>query len=65
MYHIMKTLISLIALFAIVFAYILSVSLYVDGQLVAAYFLVISAIGGFAFWIQSHDLLRVGTAKKA
>jgi len=61
----MKTLISLIALFAIVFAYILSASLYVDGQLVAAYFLVISSITGLTFWIQSHDLLRVRTAKKA
>jgi hypothetical protein len=59
MYHIMKTLISLLTLVAIVFAYILSASLYAQGELVSAYLLVISSIGALAFWIESHDLLRV------
>ena len=54
----MKTLISLLTLVAIVFAYILSASLYVQGELVSAYLLVISSIGAFAFWVESHDLLR-------
>jgi len=55
----MKTLISLLTLVAIVFAYILSASLYTQGELVSAYALVISSIGAFAFWVESHDLLRV------
>ena len=55
----MKTLISLLTLVAIVFAYILSVNLYVQGQLVSAYLLVIASIGALAFWIESHDLLKV------
>jgi len=65
MYHIMKTLISLLTLVAIVFAYILSASLYVQGELVSAYLLVISSIGAFAFWIESHDLLRVRVQRSA
>ena len=55
----MKTLISLLTLVAIVFAYILSASLYAQGELFSAYALVISSIGAFAFWIESNDLLRV------
>ena len=61
----MKTLISLLTLVAIVFAYILSASLYVQGELVSAYLLVISSIGAFAFWIESHDLLRVRVQRSA
>jgi hypothetical protein len=65
MYHVMKTLISLLTLTAIVFAYVLSASLYVQGELVSAYLLVISSIAAFTFWIQSHDLLRVHARKGA
>ncbi|HEV9035984.1 MAG TPA: hypothetical protein VGQ51_05170 [Puia sp.] len=61
----MKTLISLLTLVAIVFAYILSASLYVQGELISAYFLVISSIGAFAFWVESHDLLRVRSHRAA
>ena len=61
----MKTLISLLTLIAIVFAYVLSASLYVQGELVSAYLLVISSIAGITFWIQSHDLLRVHASKGA
>jgi len=61
----MKTLISLLTLTAIVFAYVLSASLYVQGELVSAYLLVISSIAGIASWIQSHDVLRVNTPKTA
>jgi hypothetical protein len=53
----MKTLISLITLIAIVFAYFFSASLYVKGDMLAAYSLVISSIGGITLWIKSHDLL--------
>ena len=59
MYHAMKTLISLVTLLAIVFAYIFSASLYVQGELLAAYALVISSIAGIALWIRSHDLFRL------
>ena len=61
----MKTLISLLTLTAIVFAYVLSASLYVQGELVSAYLLVISSIAGIASWIHSHDLLKVYTRKAA
>ena len=61
----MKTLISLLTLIAIVFAYVLSASLYVQGELVSAYLLVISAIASLIFWIESHDLLRVHARKAA
>ncbi len=59
MYHAMKTLISLLTLIAIVFAYVLSASLYVQGELVSAYLLVISSIASIVFWIESHDILKV------
>ena len=61
----MKTLISLLTLIAIVFAYVLSASLYVQGELVSAYLLVISAIASIVFWIESHDILRVRTRSNA
>ncbi|HWB90941.1 MAG TPA: hypothetical protein VG605_03790 [Puia sp.] len=59
----MKTLISILTLVAIVFAYVLSASLYVQGELVSAYLLVMSSIAAITFWIESHDLLRVRTAQ--
>ena len=65
MYHKMKTLISLLTLVAIVFAYFLSASLYVQGELISAYVLVMSSIAAITFWIESHDLLRVKAANKA
>lgn len=58
----MKALISLITLFAIVFAYIFSASLYLQGELTVAYLLVLSSITAFTFWIRSHDLLGVKKA---
>jgi hypothetical protein len=61
----MKTLISLLTLIAIVFAYVLSASLYVQGELVSAYLLVISAIGALISWIDSHDLLRTKVRSNA
>ena len=53
----MKTLISLITLIAIIFAYFFSASLYVKGDLLVAYSLVLSSIAGITLWIKSHDLL--------
>ena len=55
----MKALFSLITLFAIVFAYIFSASLYVQGELLLAYLLVLISISSLTFWIKSHDLLGV------
>ena len=54
----MKTFISLLTLAAIAFAYVLSISLYKQGDLLSAYSLIISSIAGLTFWIKSHDLLR-------
>ncbi len=53
----MKTLISLITLVAIVFAYFFSASLYMKGDILAAYSLVLSSIAGITLWIKSHDLI--------
>jgi len=55
----MKALFSLLTLFAIVFAYIFSASLYVQGELLVAYLLVLTSITSLTFWIKSHDLLSV------
>ena len=52
----MKALLSLIILVAIVSVYILSASLYVQGNLVAAYSLVIGSIVSLIFWIQNVSL---------
>ena len=65
MYHAMKTLISILTLTAIVFAYVLSASLYVQGELVSAYLLVISSIAALISWIDSHDLLRTKVRSNA
>lgn len=58
MYHEMKTFISIITLLAIVFAYIFSASLYVQGELFAAYSLVIASIAGVTLWIRQHSLFQ-------
>jgi hypothetical protein len=47
----MKTLISLLALVAIVYAYVLSANLYLQGNLLCAYPVIIAAIGSIVFWI--------------
>jgi len=49
----MKTLFSLLILLAIVAAYLFSVSLYVQGELLVAYLLVLSSLTSFSFWIRS------------
>jgi hypothetical protein len=55
----MKTIISIITLLAIVAAYFLSVSLYMQGELFAAYTLVVASIAGVSVWIRKHDLFRM------
>ncbi|HTI91111.1 MAG TPA: hypothetical protein VL727_11015 [Puia sp.] len=55
----MKALFSLLTLFAIVFAYVFSASLYVQGELLIAYLLVLTSITSLTFWIKSHDLLSM------
>ena len=54
----MKTLISIITLIAIVAAYFFSASLDVQGELLAAYSLVVASIAGVTMWIRKHDLFR-------
>ena len=61
----MKTLISLLTLIAVVAAYFFSASLYAQGELIAAYSLVVASIAGVSMWIKSHDLLRVNARKAA
>jgi hypothetical protein len=55
----MKTFISIITLIAIVAAYFFSVSLYVQGEMFAAYALVVASIAGVSVWIRQHDLFRI------
>jgi hypothetical protein len=61
----MKTLFSLLTLFAIVFAYILSANLYLEGQLLVSYLLVVTSISSMVYWIKTHDILQVIPVKKA
>ena len=65
MYRIMKTFISLITLAAIAFAYVLSISLYKQGELFPAYSLIISAIAGLIFWIEAQSRIRIGSRNNA
>jgi len=51
MYRVMKTLINLLALVAIVFVYVLSANLFMKGDLLGAYLLVISAMASIVLWI--------------
>jgi len=55
----MKTLLSILVLVAIVFAYIISASFYVQGELILAYSLILASIASFVFWIKSNDLLKM------
>jgi hypothetical protein len=61
----MKALFSLITLFAIAFAYVFSATLYMQGELLTAYLLILASITSLTFWIKSHDLLRVTARNKA
>jgi hypothetical protein len=65
MYRIMKTFISLLTLAAIAFGYMLSITLYKNGELVPAYSLIISSIAGFAFWIEAQSRSRIGSRNNA
>jgi hypothetical protein len=65
MYRIMKTFISLLTLAAIAFAYMLSITLYKNGQLVPAYSLIISSIAGLTFWIEAQSRSRIVSRNNA
>jgi hypothetical protein len=65
MYRIMKTFISLLTLAAIAFAYVLSISLYKQGDLLSAYSLIISAIAGLTFWIDAQSRPGIGSRNNA
>ena len=49
----MKTLLHLIVLVAIVFAYILSASLYEQGNWLLAYSLILASLTTLVFWINA------------
>jgi hypothetical protein len=49
----MKTLLNLIVLVAIVFAYILSASIYEQGNLILAYSLILTSLATLVFWINA------------
>jgi hypothetical protein len=51
-----KTLVRFMTLPAIAFIYVYSVSLYVQGNLIASYFLVLSSITALIFWIENVSL---------
>jgi hypothetical protein len=53
MYRVMKTFISLLALVVIVFVYVMSANLYLQGDFFSAYVLVISAMGSIVCWIHN------------
>ena len=61
----MKTFISLLTLAAIAFAYMLSITLYKNGQLVPAYSLSISSIAGLTFWIEAQSRSRIVSRNNA
>jgi hypothetical protein len=51
-----KTLVRFMTLPAIAFIYVYSVSLYVQGNLIASYFLVLGSITALIFWIENVSL---------
>ena len=51
-----KTLVRFMTLPAIAFIYFYSVSLYVQGNLIASYFLVLGSITALIFWIENVSL---------
>jgi hypothetical protein len=65
MYRIMKTFISFLTLAAVAFAYMLSISLYKQGELLPAYSLIISSIAGFTFWIEAQSRFMFGSRSNA
>jgi len=52
----MKTLVRFMTLPAIAFIYVYSVSLYVQGNLIASYFLVLGSITALIFWIENVSM---------
>ncbi|GGA85406.1 hypothetical protein [Puia dinghuensis] len=54
----MKALFTILVLAAIVFVYVISSSFYVQGELVLAYSLMLSAIASFVFWVKSINLTK-------
>jgi hypothetical protein len=52
----MKTVVRFMTLPAIAFIYVYSVSLYVQGNLIASYFLVLGSIAALIFWIENVSM---------
>jgi hypothetical protein len=55
----MKALLAILVLVAIVFAYIFSTTLYVQGNLFSAYSLILASLATLVLWIRSIDLTKM------
>lgn len=55
----MKTLLNILVLVAIVFAYIISANFYAQGQLFLAYSLILASITSLVFWIKAVSLTKM------
>jgi hypothetical protein len=55
----MKALLAILVLVAIVFAYIFSATLYVQGNLISAYSLILASLATLVLWIRSIDLTKM------
>jgi hypothetical protein len=55
----MKALLAILVLVAIVFAYIFSTTLYVQGNLLSAYSLILASLATLVLWIRSIDLTKM------
>ena len=61
----MKTLLNLLVLVAIVFAYIISTSFYANGELLLAYTLILGSLTSFVFWIKAVSFSKKLVPAKA
>lgn len=61
----MKTLLNLIVLVAIVFAYIISTNFYEQGNLLLAYTLILGSIASLVFWIRAISINNLLVKAKA
>lgn len=55
----MKTLLNILVLVAIVFAYIISTTFYAQGQLLLAYSLILASITSLVFWIKAISFTKM------
>ena len=61
----MKTLLNILVLVAIVFAYIISTTFYVQGELLIAYTLILASLTSLVFWIKAITFSKLLVKAKA